>query len=79
MILSIAPASPANGTIRLHLAGDLDLSTVAILSQANAGVLNTRADSIIVDLADAAFCDCAGLPGCSPAGTTPWPTAWRTR
>jgi anti-sigma B factor antagonist len=60
MILSIDTRS-AGGITRLRLAGEIDLSTAALLSQATTDALEPGPDSIIVDLADITFCDCTGF------------------
>ena len=60
MTLTIDTRS-SGGITRLHLTGEIDLSTAAMLSQATRDALVPGPESIIVDLAGITFCDCSGF------------------
>ncbi|MER6434686.1 STAS domain-containing protein [Streptomyces sp900105245] len=49
------------GTVLLHLAGELDLATAPLVENAVAACLAGRPRHILLDLADLTFCDGTGL------------------
>ena len=48
-------------TIRLDVAGEIDMSTAAHLAKAITAALRAGAECVIVNLDAATFCDCAGI------------------
>lgn len=52
----------AGGTVRLLVAGELDLTTVPALIDAIDDALDGSLARLVIDLAGLTFLDCAGLP-----------------
>jgi anti-anti-sigma factor len=60
MLLSIGTHRTLT-TIRLDVTGEIDMSTAGNLSRAITEALDTGPDDLVIDLAGATFCDCAGV------------------
>jgi anti-anti-sigma factor len=57
----LAVTGLAAGHATLRLAGEIDLDTAPRLRRAMGACLRQRPSAIHLDIADVAFCDCAGL------------------
>ena len=88
--LHIDTSCPAPGTVRVAVAGEIDLSTVDVLHAGLLGVLSAQLPHRIeVDLAKVTFMDCGGLTvlvvvgkaaactGCQLRITNPQPIVYR--
>lgn len=62
--------SPTGEVIVLRVAGEVDLSSVAVLRAALSAVLAHRADHVVVDLVELRFCSVRGLAVLAEAGVT---------
>ena len=60
MALSLSTTRDAD-TITVHIAGDVDLSTVGELDRAMLTAVNDDASSVVIDLAAVTFIDSAGI------------------
>jgi anti-sigma B factor antagonist len=60
MALSLSTTSDAD-TITVHVAGDVDLSTVGELDRAMLTAVNGDVSSVVIDLAAVTFIDSAGI------------------
>jgi anti-anti-sigma factor len=78
--LRIAASCPAPGTVRVAVAGEIDLSTAGVLHAELLNALSARLpDRIEVDLAGVTFLDCGGLTVLIVAGKAAARTGCRLR